>query len=64
MMKLPSAVTKYFPYSEVRPHQDEFISTVYNAVHERHSVLIEGSNGLGKTISALSACIPVLWRKI
>ena len=63
MIKLPSAVTKYFPYSDVRPHQDEFISTVYNAVHERRSVLIEGSNGLGKTISALSACIPVAMEK-
>ncbi len=63
MIKLPSAVTKYFPYTDVRPHQDEFISTVYNAVHERRSVLIEGSNGLGKTISALSACIPVAMEK-
>src|SRR5271157_2887372 len=63
MIKLPSAVTKYFPYSDVRPHQDEFISTVYNAVHERRSVLIEGSNGLGKTTSALSACIPVAMEK-
>jgi DNA excision repair protein ERCC-2 len=63
MIKLPSAVTKYFPYPNVRPHQDEFISTVYNAVHERRSVLIEGSNGLGKTISALSACLPVAMEK-
>ena len=63
MIKLPLAVTKYFPYSNVRPYQDEFISTVYNAVHERRSVLIEGSNGLGKTISALSACIPVAMEK-
>ena len=47
----------------MRPHQDEFISTVYNAVHERRSVLIEGSNGLGKTISALSACLPVAMEK-
>ncbi len=62
-IKLPSAVEKYFPYQSVRPHQDEFISTVYNAVHERRSVLIEGSNGLGKTISALSACLPVAMEK-
>ncbi len=63
MIKLPSEVAKYFPYQSVRPHQDEFISTVYNAVHERRSVLIEGSNGLGKTISALSACLPVAMEK-
>jgi DNA excision repair protein ERCC-2 len=63
MIKLPSEVTEYFPYSSVRPHQDEFINTVYNAVHDRRSVLIEGSNGLGKKISALSACLPVAIEK-
>lgn len=63
MIKLPSEVAEYFPYNSVRPHQDEFISTVFNAVHERRSVLIEGSNGLGKTISALSACLPVAIEK-
>ena len=54
MIKLPSQVAEYFPYDSVRPHQDEFITTVYNAVANRRSVLIEGSNGLGKTISAHS----------
>lgn len=63
MIKLPSQVQEYFPYMSVRPHQDEFISTIYNAVRERRSVLIEGSNGLGKTISALSACLPVAIEK-
>jgi len=63
MIKLPSEVTEYFPYNSVRPHQDEFVNTVFNAVHERRSVLIEGSNGLGKTISALSACLPVAVEK-
>ena len=63
MVKLPSEVTEYFPYNSVRPHQDEFVNTVFNAVHERRSVLIEGSNGLGKTISALSACLPVAIEK-
>ena len=32
---------------------------MFNAVNNRRSVLIEGSNGLGKTISALTACLPV-----
>jgi DNA excision repair protein ERCC-2 len=63
MIKLPSQVADYFPYDSVRPHQDEFISTVYNAVVNRRSVLIEGSNGLGKTISALSAVLPVAIEK-
>ncbi|MBT0158789.1 ATP-dependent DNA helicase [Candidatus Bathyarchaeota archaeon A05DMB-2] len=58
MMKLPKEVTHYFPYDTVRPQQDQFIKTVFTAVRDRRSVLIEGSNGLGKTISALSACLP------
>ncbi len=63
MIKLPEAVQEYFPYTSVRPHQDQFIKTVYDAVKEQRSVLIEGSNGLGKTISALSACLPVAVEK-
>lgn len=63
MTKLPSEAEAYFPYKSVRPHQDDFISTVYNAVDNKRSVLIEGSNGLGKTISSLSACLPVAIKK-
>ncbi len=63
MLPMPEQVLEYFPYSTVRPHQDQFINTVYTAVHDRQSVLIEGSNGLGKTISALSACLPVALEK-
>jgi DNA excision repair protein ERCC-2 len=55
---LPPEVAPYFPYENVRIHQDQFINTVYNAVKEHRSVLIEGSNGLGKTISSLTAVIP------
>jgi Rad3-related DNA helicase len=51
-------VADFFPYTDVRPFQDQFIETIFNAVEESHSVAIEGSNGLGKTIAALSACLP------
>jgi DNA excision repair protein ERCC-2 len=63
MTKLPKEVAEYFPYTTVRPHQDQFINTVFDAVEERRSVLIEGSNGLGKTISALAACLPTAVKK-
>lgn len=63
MIKLPTEVNEYFPYTCARPHQDDFIITINQAVNDRHSVLIEGSNGLGKTISALSACLPVAMKK-
>jgi DNA excision repair protein ERCC-2 len=62
-LKLPREVTEYFPYASVRPRQDQFIKTVFNAVEDRRSVLIEGSNGLGKTISAISACLPTAVEK-
>jgi DNA excision repair protein ERCC-2 len=63
MIKLPKEVIPYFPYDSVRPFQDQFINTVFNALEERRSILIEGSNGLGKTISALSACLPIALEK-
>jgi len=56
--ELNNEVAEYFPYTEVRPHQDEFIKTIFEAVEDGRSVLVEGSNGLGKTIAALSACLP------
>ncbi|MCW4023668.1 MAG: DEAD/DEAH box helicase family protein [Candidatus Bathyarchaeota archaeon] len=63
MLNLPAKVSDYFPYSSVRIHQDQFINTIHTAVKNRQSVLIEGSNGLGKTISALSACLPIAQEK-
>ncbi len=62
-LKLPVEVSKYFPYASVRPSQDQFIKTIFEAVQARRSVLIEGSNGLGKTISAISACLPTAVEK-
>ena len=59
MLEIPKMAAEYFPYKSVRPFQDEFIQAVYGAVSEGKSILIEGSNGLGKTVSALSACLPV-----
>ncbi len=62
-MQLPAEVQEFFPYNKARPHQDEFITTVNKALNDRKSVLIEGSNGLGKTISALSAVLPIATKK-
>jgi len=58
MTEMLQEVAKYFPYAEMRRHQDEFIKTIYAALDDGSSILIEGSNGLGKTIAALSACLP------
>jgi len=61
--KLIKQLAEYFPYTEVRSSQDEFMKTVFDAIEEKRSVLIEGSNGLGKTVSALSACLPKAMEK-
>jgi DNA excision repair protein ERCC-2 len=63
MIALPKEVAEYFPYASVRPNQDQFIKTIFDAVEDRRSILIEGSNGLGKTISAISACLPTAIEK-
>ena len=57
--KLHTRIEEFFPYADVRPYQDLFTNTIFEAVTDRRHVLIEGSNGLGKTVSALSACLPI-----
>lgn len=58
MTELPRETAEFFPYKNVRPHQDEFIKTVYEAVKNGSSAIVEGSNGLGKTVAVLCACLP------
>ena len=60
MPRLPEEVEEYFPYRTVRPYQDEFINVLYEAIKKRRQAVVEGSNGLGKTVSALSACLPTV----
>jgi DNA excision repair protein ERCC-2 len=59
MTEWDKKVHDFFPYAEVRPFQDDFIKTVFDAVDERKSAVIEGTNGLGKTVAALCACLPL-----
>jgi DNA excision repair protein ERCC-2 len=63
MTQLPANVAEYFPYAEARPFQDDFIRTIAEAVESGRSVLIEGSNGLGKTVAALSGSLPTAAEK-
>ncbi|KPV61467.1 MAG: ATP-dependent DNA helicase [Candidatus Bathyarchaeota archaeon BA1] len=59
MLRLPKKVDAFFPYPSVRPFQDIFTNTIYEAVRAGNHVLLEGSNGLGKTVAALAACLPI-----
>lgn len=56
---LPEPISKYFPYSSIRPYQDRFIKIVYDCVNARSHLVMEGANGLGKTIAVLSAALPI-----
>lgn len=58
MIELPREAAEFFPYKNVRPYQDEFVKTVYEAVKNRSSAIVEGSNGLGKTVAVLCECLP------
>lgn len=58
IIALPEPVTKYFPYS-VRPNQDRFIKIIYDCVNGGSHLVMEGANGLGKTIAVLSAVLPI-----
>lgn len=60
---LPDSVINYFPYHDLRPFQDRFIKTVYTSLSKGSHVVIEGCNGLGKTVAVLSATLPYVKEK-
>jgi Rad3-related DNA helicase len=55
MNELVKDIADFFPHANVRPFQDQFIKTIFKAIEEGCSAAIERSNGLGKTVAALSA---------
>lgn len=59
MPRLSEQIIEYFPYQFVRPCQDSFMNIVYEAAEEGRHAIIEGGNGLGKTVALLSACLPI-----
>lgn len=63
MSEMNRKVADFFPYKDVRPFQDEFIETIVSVVQEGNSAVIEGTNGLGKTVAALCACLPYALEK-
>lgn len=50
---MTTAISKIFPYKEIRPVQAEMITAIGDAVTAGKHAAIEGSTGMGKTISAL-----------
>ncbi len=62
-IKIPQEIQDIFPYDKIRPIQDKLIFTTYSSLKEGKNVVIEGANGLGKTVAALTACIPIAREK-
>ena len=54
-----SAPFDYFPYPSMRRYQDGFMRAVYEAVKNGQHVAVAAASGLGKTIGALSAILPL-----
>lgn len=57
--QLPGEIRELFPYDELRIGQKEIIERIYSAVRNKKHVIIVASNGVGKTISALAATLPI-----
>lgn len=53
-----SELREYFPYDELRPHQEEFIALVDSAVRRGENAIIEAPTGFGKTVSVLAGVLP------
>ena len=60
--KFPPEVVEYFPYTP-RPGQALMVNEIYYAVQSKNSIAIEGAAGMGKTISCLSAILPICKRE-
>ncbi|MFW6230736.1 MAG: DEAD/DEAH box helicase family protein [Nanoarchaeota archaeon] len=50
-------MTRLFPYSTIRPIQEEFIETVEEALAEGRHLLAHAPTGLGKTVASLAPAL-------
>ncbi len=51
--------TSFFPYKDYRTNQEEFIEFVQANLIRKQNPIIEAATGFGKTISVLSAVLPI-----
>lgn len=50
---------KYFPYLRIRKQQQEIIEEITLSAKSGNHVIVQAANGVGKTISVLSALLPI-----
>lgn len=58
--KIPPEVRIFFPFAQPRAGQDRAIETIYNGLKEERHIVISAPNGFGKTITVLSAVLPII----
>ena len=49
----------FFPYDNFRTNQEEFIQFVQTSLIQKKNPIVEAATGFGKTISVLSATLPI-----
>ena len=49
----------FFPYEKYRTNQEEFIQFVQTSLIQKKNPIVEAATGFGKTISVLSAALPI-----
>ncbi|MBN1786470.1 MAG: DEAD/DEAH box helicase family protein [Candidatus Methanofastidiosa archaeon] len=54
---------EYFPYSDFRENQEEFIDLVDSEVSKGKNLVVEASTGFGKTACVLAAILPIAMEK-
>ncbi|MHA1129765.1 MAG: helicase C-terminal domain-containing protein [Candidatus Helarchaeota archaeon] len=59
-LKIPPEVKLYFPFTTLRAGQAKAINQIFNALNEEKHIVIAAPNGFGKTITVLSAILPVV----
>ncbi len=55
--QIPIEAQEIFPYKNLRPSQAKLINLVNEVAHEGGHLVVEGANGLGKTISMLAGVL-------
>ncbi|MHA1380243.1 MAG: helicase C-terminal domain-containing protein [Candidatus Helarchaeota archaeon] len=58
--KLPDEISRFFPFATIRPGQSLLAKEIYYSVLSKKNVVIEASNGLGKTIISLVSLLPII----
>src|SRR5271157_2666680 len=51
--------SQFFPYPEYRDHQEELINDIFTCLGNGGHLIVNAPNGFGKTITCLSAVLPI-----